>query len=279
MTSVPQLTLNNGVQIPQLGLGVWQVDPADTQRVVEDALELGYRHIDTAQMYGNEAGVGAALAASGLKRDEVFVTSKLNNNRHEPAKARESFDRTLEALQSDYVDLFLIHWPTPAVGDFVETWHVLEEFAESGRARAIGTSNFHQHHLDRIAAEASVTPAVNQIEVYPYLTQEPLRAYDKDHGIVTEVWSPLGSGTVLGDPALEAIAAAHGVSVAQAVIRWHLQRGDVVFPKSTHKDRQAQNLDVFGFTLSDAEVATISALDKGLRTGPNPDEFNWIPKD
>ncbi|HEY0117658.1 MAG TPA: aldo/keto reductase [Cellulomonas sp.] len=279
MTSVPLLTLNNGVQIPQLGLGVWQVDPAETQRVVEDALELGYRHVDTAQMYGNESGVGAALATAGLPRDEVFVTSKLNNNNHEPARARESFDRTLEALGTDHVDLFLIHWPTPAVGDFVDTWRVLEEFYESGRARAIGTSNFHQHHLDRIAAEASVTPAANQIEVYPYLTQEPLRAYDKDHGIVTEVWSPLGSGTVLGDETLARIAAAHGVSPAQVTIRWHLQRGDVVFPKSTHRDRMAQNLDVLGFTLSDDEVAAISALNKDLRTGPNPDEFNWIPRD
>lgn len=279
MTPVPLLTLNNGVQIPQLGLGVWQVDPAETQRVVEDAFEVGYRHIDTAQMYGNEAGVGAALAASGLARDEVFVTSKLNNNRHERSAALESFDRTLDALGSDHVDLFLIHWPLPEVGDYVDTWHAMEEIYESGRARAIGVSNFHQHHLDRIAAEASVTPAVNQIECYPYLTQDALRAYDEDHGIVTEVWSPLGSGTVLADATLARIAAAHGVSPAQATIRWHLQRGDVVFPKSTHKERLVENLDVLGFTLSDDEVAEISALNKDLRTGPNPDEFNWVPRD
>ena len=278
MTSVPFLTLNNGVRIPQLGLGVWQVEPAETQRVVEDAFELGYRHIDTAQMYGNEAGVGAALAASGLARDDVFVTSKLNNNRHERDDALASFDRTLAALGSEYVDLFLIHWPLPAVGDFVDTWRAMEEIYESGRARAIGVSNFHQHHLDRIAAEASVTPAVNQIECYPYLTQDALRAYDTEHGIVTEVWSPLGSGTVLGDETLARIAAAHGVSPAQATIRWHLQRGDVVFPKSTHKDRLAQNLDVFGFTLTADEVDEISALDKHLRTGPDPDTFNWVPK-
>ena len=279
MTPVPLLTLNNGVQIPQLGLGVWQVDPAETQRVVEDAFEVGYRHIDTAQMYGNEAGVGAALAASGLPRDEVFVTSKLNNNRHERTAALESFDRTLEALGSDHVDLFLIHWPLPEVGDYVDTWHAMEEIYESGRARAIGVSNFHQHHLDRLAAEASVTPAVNQIECYPYLTQDALRAYDEDHGIVTEVWSPLGSGTVLADATLARVAAAHGVSPAQATIRWHLQRGDVVFPKSTHKERLVENLDVLGFTLSDDEVAEISALNKDLRTGPNPDEFNWVPRD
>jgi len=279
MTPVPLLTLNNGVRIPQLGLGVWQVDPAETQRVVEDAFEVGYRHIDTAQMYGNEAGVGAALAASGLPRDEVFVTSKLNNNRHERTAALESFDRTLEALGSDHVDLFLIHWPLPEVGDYVDTWHAMEEIYESGRARAIGVSNFHQHHLDRLAAEASVTPAVNQIECYPYLTQDALRAYDEDHGIVTEVWSPLGSGTVLADATLARVAAAHGVSPAQATIRWHLQRGDVVFPKSTHKERLVENLDVLGFTLSDDEVAEISALNKDLRTGPNPDEFNWVPRD
>lgn len=278
MTPVPLLTLNNGVQIPQLGLGVWQVDPAETQRVVEDAFEVGYRHIDTAQMYGNEAGVGAALAASGLARDEVFVTSKLNNNRHERTAALESFDRTLDALGSDHVDLFLIHWPLPEVGDYVETWHAMEEIYESGRARAIGVSNFHQHHLDRLAAEGSVTPAVNQIECYPYLTQDALRAYDEAHGIVTEVWSPLGSGTVLADATLARIAAAHGVSPAQATIRWHLQRGDVVFPKSTHMERLVENLDVLGFTLSDDEVAEISALNKDLRTGPNPDEFNWVPR-
>jgi 2,5-diketo-D-gluconate reductase A len=278
MSSIPVLTLNNGVQIPQLGLGVWQVEPDETQRVVEDALEMGYRHIDTAQMYGNEAGVGAALAASGLARDDVFVTSKLNNNRHERSAALESFDRTLEALGSDHVDLFLIHWPMPAVGDFVDTWHALEEIFESGRARAIGTSNFHAQHLDRIATEGSVTPAVNQIESHPYLTQDALRAYDEAHGIVTEVWSPLGSGVVLDDPVLERLGSAHGASPAQVAIRWHLQRGDVVFPKSTHRERMAENLDVFGFTLSADEMAAISALNRDQRTGPNPDEFNWVPK-
>jgi len=278
MTSAPFLTLNNGVKIPQLGLGVWQVAPGETQRVVEDALEIGYRHIDTAQMYGNEAGVGAALASSGLPRDEVFVTSKLNNNRHERTAALASFDRTLAALDSGYVDLFLIHWPLPGVGDYGDTWNAMEEIYESGRARAIGVSNFHEHHLDRIAAEATVTPAVNQIECYPYLTQDPLRAYGKQHGIVTEVWSPLGSGTVLGDTTLAAIAADHEVSPAQVVVRWHLQRGDVVFPKSTHKERLVENLDVFGFTLSDDEVGLISALNKDLRTGPNPDQFNWVPR-
>ena len=176
------------------------------------------------------------------------------------------------------MDLFLIHWPLPQVGDFVDTWRAMEEIYESGRARAIGVSNFHEHHLDRLAAETSVTPAVNQIECYPYLTQDALRAYGRRRSIVTEVWSPLGSGTVLSDETLATIASDHGVSPAQVVIRWHLQRGDVVFPKSTHKERLVENLDVFGFTLSDDEVARISALNKDVRTGPDPDQFNWVPR-
>ncbi len=277
MTSITQVTLNNGVQIPQLGLGVWQVPPDVTQRVVEDGLAAGYRHIDTAQMYGNEAGVGAALAVSGLARDEVFITSKLNNNRHGRVKARAAFEQTLEHLRSEYVDLFLIHWPLQR-DDFVDTWHALEEFYESGRARAIGVSNFQAHHLDRLAAESDVVPAVNQVEVHPYLTQEPLRAYDREHGIATEAWSPLGSGTVLGDPVLAAVAARYGVSPAQAAIRWHLQRGEVVIPKSSHRERQEQNLDVFGFELSDEDVAALAALNKNRRTGPDPDTFDWVPK-
>lgn len=278
MLSNPSLTLENGVEIPQLGLGLWQVDPALTKGVVTTALELGYRHFDTAQMYGNEAGVGAAVEASGLPRDELFITSKLNNNRHDPAAARDSFDRTLEALRTDYVDLFLIHWPLPGVGDFVETWHALEDVYESGRARAIGVSNFLEPHLERLMAESGVVPAVNQIEIHPYLTQGPLRAYDADHGIVTEAWSPLGSGIVLDDPVLARIGAAHGVTPAQVTIRWHLQRGDVVFPKSTHRERLAQNLDVFGFTLSDADIAAIDALNRDQRTGPDPATFNWVPR-
>ncbi len=278
MLPVPSLPLNNGVQIPQLGLGLWQVDPDLTQAVVATALELGYRHLDTAQMYGNEAGVGAAVEASGLPRDEVFITSKLNNNRHDPAAARESFDRTLEALRSDYVDLFLIHWPLPAVGDFVETWHALEDIYESGRARAIGVSNFLEPHLERLMAESDVVPAVNQIEIHPYLTQGRLRAYNADHGIVTEAWSPLGSGIVLDDPVLARIGAAHGVSPAQAAIRWHLQRGDVVFPKSIRSERLVENADVFGFTLTDEDMAAIDALNRDQRTGPDPAEFNWVPR-
>jgi 2,5-diketo-D-gluconate reductase A len=229
-------------------------------------------------MYGNEAGVGAALAASGLPRDEVFVTSKLNNTEHERSDVLDSFDRTLDALGSDYLDLFLIHWPMPRYDDFVERWHALEEIYESGRVRAIGVSNFHAPHLDRLAAESSLTPAVNQVEVHPYLTQQALRAYDEAHGIVTEAWSPLGSGAVLGDPTLARIAEAHSVSPAQVAIRWHLQRGDVVFPKTTHRERMAQNLDVFGFTLSDDEMAAVTGLNRDERTGADPNRFNWMPR-
>jgi len=276
--TVPALTLNNGVDIPQLGLGVYQVAPEQTQQVVETALELGYRHIDTAQMYGNEAGVGAAVAASGLSRAEVFVTSKLNNNRHEPEAALRAFDGTLEALGFEYVDLFLIHWPMPAVGDFVDTWHALENIYSSGRARAIGVSNFHAHHLHRLVGASTVVPAANQVEISPYLTQGPLRAANEALGIVTEAWSPLAQGAVLDDPVITAIAAAHGRTPAQVTVRWHLQRGDVVFPKSTHRARMAENLDAVTFALTAEEMAAITALDRGLRTGPDPDAFNWVPK-
>ena len=278
MPTVPALTLNNGIDIPQLGLGVYQVPPEDTQRVVETALELGYRHIDTAQMYGNEAGVGAAVAASGLDRAEVFVTSKLNNNRHEPQAALRSFDGTLDALGFEYVDLFLIHWPLPAIGDFVDTWHALEGIYSSGRARAIGVSNFQAHHLHRLVEASTVVPAVNQVEISPYLTQGPLRAANEALGIVTEAWSPLAQGAVLDDPVITAIAAAHGRTTAQVTVRWHLQRGDVVFPKSMHRDRMAENLDAVTFALTADEMAAITALDRGQRTGPDPDAFNWVPK-
>lgn len=278
MPTVPALTLNNGIDIPQLGLGVYQVPPEQTQRVVETALELGYRHIDTAQMYRNEAGVGAAVAASGLDRAEVFVTSKLNNNRHEPQAALRAFDGTLAALGFEYVDLFLIHWPLPAVGDFVDTWHALEDIYSSGRARAIGVSNFQPHHLHRLVEASTVVPAANQVEISPYLTQGPLRAANEALGIVTEAWSPLAQGAVLDDPVITAIAAAHGRTPAQVTVRWHLQRGDVVFPKSMHRDRMAENLDAVTLALTADEMAAITALDRGQRTGPDPDAFNWVPK-
>lgn len=276
MTSVPNLPLNDGNSIPQLGFGVFQVAPGDTERTVLDALEIGYRHIDTAQMYGNEHEVGAAIAASGLPRDEIFVTSKLNNNAHDPAVAREATQRSVDALGGP-MDLYLIHWPMPAVGDFVETWRAMEEFAAAGATRSIGVSNFQIPHLERLLAETETVPAVNQIEVHPYLRQDALRAFNSEHGIVTEAWSPIGQGNVLDDPALLALATETGRSVAQVVLRWHIQRGDVIFPKSSNPARMAENFALFDFSLTDAQLARIDHLNADRRRGPNPDEFNWIP--
>lgn len=275
-SSVPQITLNDGVTIPQLGFGVYQVPPEDTKRAVLEALEVGYRHIDTAQMYGNEAGVGAAIAESGIARDEIFVTTKLNNNAHEPAVARAATERTVEALGGP-ADLYLIHWPMPAVGDFVDTWRVLEEVKAKGLTRSIGVSNFQAPHLERLLAETETVPSVNQIEVHPYLQQDALRAVNRSHGIVTEAWSPIAQGEVLDDPTLLALAAETGRSVAQVVLRWHLQRGDVVFPKSSNVGRMRENLALFDFTLTDDQLGRIDALNADRRRGPNPDEFNWIP--
>jgi len=279
--TVPALKLNDGTTIPQLGFGVFQIPPKDTEAAVIQALEVGYRHIDTAQMYGNEKGVGSAVAASGLARDEVFVTSKLNNGFHRPDDARRAFDKTLEALGSDYVDLFLIHWPLPTRydGDFVSTWETLIEFQADGRARSIGVSNFQVAHLDRLARETSVVPAVNQIEVHPYFGNEDVRAADAAAGIVTEAWSPIAQGDVLGDPTVTAIADRLGRTPSQVVLRWHVQRGDVVFPKTTHVERMRENFAIFDFDLSDEDMAAITALDRGEtgRRGPNPDAFDWIP--
>lgn len=273
---VPQLVLNNGVTIPQLGFGVFQIAPEDTTRAVLQAFEIGYRHIDTAQMYGNEREVGAAIAQSGLPRDEIFVTTKLNNDSHDPAAAREATARSVDALGGP-VDLYLIHWPMPAVGDFVDTWRALEEVAARGLTRAIGVSNFQVPHLERVIAETSTVPAVNQIEVHPYLQQDALRAFGRAHGIATEAWSPIAQGDVLDDPVLLAIAAESGRSVAQVVLRWHIQRGDIVFPKSASPSRMRENFEIFDFVLNDDQLARIDALNKDRRRGPNPDEFNWIP--
>ncbi len=281
MTAVPLITLNDGVQIPQLGFGVFQVPPAETQEAVTKALEVGYRHIDTAQMYGNERGVGRAVAASGLRRDEVFVTSKLNNGFHRPDDARRAFDRSLEALGTDHVDLFLIHWPLPTLydGDYVSTWTTMEEFAGDGRARSIGVSNFQVAHLQRLAAETGTVPSVNQVEAHPYLTNDEVRAYGAEHGIVTEAWSPIAQGAVLDDEVIGKIAEQHGRTPAQVTLRWHVQRGDVVFPKSVDPARMAENYALFDFELDDADMRAITALDKGEagRTGPNPDEFDYVP--
>jgi len=277
MASTPTITLNNGVEIPQLGFGVFQIPPAETRAATLEALEVGYRHIDTAEMYGNEQGVGEAVRDSGLGRDEVFVTSKLNNGFHERDAALAAFDRTLEALGFDYLDLFLIHWPLPAVGDYVDTWKAMEEIKASGRVRAIGVSNFQPDHIRRLLDQTDTVPAVNQIEIHPYLTQDDVRGFDFDNDIRNEAWSPIAQGGVLGDPVIQAIAARVGKSTAQVTLRWHIQRGDIVFPKSVTRSRIVENFELFDFELTSDEVAAITALNKNERTGPNPDEFNWIP--
>jgi 2,5-diketo-D-gluconate reductase A len=282
MTSVPVLELNDGHTIPQLGFGVFKIPPAETERAVAVALEVGYRHIDTAEMYRNEEGVGQAVRRSGLDRGEVFVTSKLNNGFHRPDDARVAFEGTLKTLGFDYVDLFLIHWPLPTLygGDFVSTWRTLEEFHADGRARSIGVSNFQVHHLERLAAETETVPAVNQVEAHPYLTNEQVRAYDREHAIATEPWSPIAKGRVLTDPTITAIADRLGRTPAQVTLRWHIQRGDIVFPKSTTPSRIKQNFEIFDFRLVDEDMAAISALDRGEqgRTGPHPDVFAYVPR-
>ena len=277
MSAVPTVKLNNGVGIPQFGLGVFQMKPEDTRAATLEALKVGYRHIDTAEMYGNEREVGEAIRDSGIDRAEIFVTSKLNNGFHAPDKALAAFDRSLEVMKFDYLDLFLIHWPMPAIGDFVETWKALEGINRSGRARAIGVSNFQPHHLERLAAEAAVTPAVNQIEIHPYFTQDDVRAFNRDHGIATEAWSPLAQGQVLDDPTIVRIAERLHRTPAQVTLRWHIQRGDIVFPKSVTPRRIAENFALFDFELTGDDMAAITALHRNGRRGPNPDEFNWIP--
>jgi 2,5-diketo-D-gluconate reductase A len=281
MSTVPSITLNDGNIIPQLGFGVFQIEPKDTAKGVSEALETGYRHIDTAEMYGNEKEVGEAIRSSGLDRGEVFVTSKLSNGAHEPRDAHEAFDRTLSELGFDYVDLFLIHWPLPTLydGDFVSTWEALEEFNSDGRARSIGVSNFQIEHLERLAAETDTVPAVNQIEVHPYLTNEAVRFYDREHGIATEAWSPIAQGRVLDDPTITQIAERVGRTPAQVVLRWHIQRGDIVFPKSVTPSRMKENFELFDFELGAEDMKAITALDRGEegRTGPHPDTFAYVP--
>jgi 2,5-diketo-D-gluconate reductase A len=277
--TVPTMNLSGGTTIPQLGFGVFQIEPDRTADAVRSALEIGYRHIDTAQMYGNEKGVGEGIKE--LDRGEVFVTSKLNNGFHRPDDARREFAATLDRLGSDYVDLFLIHWPLPTRydGDFVSTWNVLSEFLAEGRARAIGVSNFQVAHLERLAAETDVLPAVNQVEVHPYFGNADVRAYGDKHGIVTEAWSPIAQGKVLDDHVIGKLADDLGRTPAQVVLRWHLQRGDVVFPKSSTPARMQENFEIFDFELDDPTMRRITGLDRGPdgRQGPDPDSFDYIP--
>jgi len=281
VSQIPGITLNDGSTIPQLGFGVFQIEPQDTVEAVREALRIGYRHIDTAEMYGNEKEVGEAIRDSGLDRGDIFVTSKLNNSFHEPADARKAFDDTLSDLGTDYVDLFLIHWPLPTLydGDYVSTWKVLEEFKSDGRARSVGVSNFQAEHLERLAAETETVPSVNQIEVHPYFANDAVRAYGREHGIVTEAWSPIAQGGVLEDSTITRIADKVGKTPAQVVLRWHVQRGDIVFPKSVTPSRMQENFELFDFELESADMDDITALDQGEdgRTGPNPDTMDKVP--
>ncbi|OBK71285.1 aldo/keto reductase [Mycobacterium sp. 1165178.9] len=281
MSQVPMIELNDGVNIPQLGFGVFQIKPDETAAAVKKALEIGYRHIDTAEMYGNEKQVAQGIRDAGLDRGDVFVTSKLNNGFHKPDDARRAFDETLKKLDSDYVDLFLIHWPLPTLydGDFVSTWKVFEEFARDGRARSIGVSNFQVAHLQRLANDTDTVPSVNQIELHPYFGNDEVRAYGREHGIATEAWAPIAQGKVLDDPVINRVAEGRGKSAAQVVLRWHIQRGNIVFPKSVTPERVKANFELFDFELDDSDMEAISALNKGEsgRNGPNPDTFDYVP--
>jgi 2,5-diketo-D-gluconate reductase A len=283
--TVPDIKLNDGTTIPQLGFGVFQVKPEETQRVVEQALEIGYRHLDTAQMYRNEEGVGRAIAASGIPRDELYVTTKLNNGFHEPDEARRAFDESLGRLGLDHVDLFLIHWPLPTLygGDFESTWRTLGEFSGQwgdGRATSVGVSNFEPGHLQRIIDDSGHLPVVNQVEVHPYFGNETVRAANASHDVATEAWSPIAQGAVLDDPVIVDIARRLERSAAQVTLRWHIQRGDIVFPKSVNPGRMRENFALFDFELTEVDMAAITALsrrDDG-RQGAHPDTMDWVPR-
>lgn len=271
--SIPSVTLNDGNSIPQLGFGVFRVDPDEAERIVSEALEAGYRHIDTAAVYGNEIGVGKAIAASGIPRDELFVTTKLWNSDQGTRSAFDAIDLSLEKLGLDRVDLYLIHWPRPDLDKYVESWHALETMKSDGRATSIGVSNFTPAHLDRVIAESDTVPAVDQVELHPTFAQRELRDYAAQKGIAIESWGPLGQGKydLFGMPAVAATAAELGVTPAQVVLRWHLQNGLIVFPKTTNADRMRQNIDVFGFELDAEQMAALDALDAGNRVGADPD--------
>jgi diketogulonate reductase-like aldo/keto reductase len=271
--NVPTITLRDGAEIPQLGFGVFQVPPEDTADVTTRALQAGYRHVDTASAYGNEAGVGQALRAAGLEREDVFITTKCFNDQQGHEQAWHALRESLDRLELDYVDLYLIHWPMPSRGLFVDTWKAFIQMQEEGLTRSIGVSNFQPAHLRQIVEQTGVTPVVNQVELHPRFQQPGLRREHEQLGIVTEAWSPLAQGAVLDDPTIVEIAEEHERTPGQVVIRWHLQLGNVVFPKSVTQERIEQNFDVFGFHLSDAEMERIEALDAGERTGPDPDTF------
>ncbi|MEA5366861.1 aldo/keto reductase [Amycolatopsis sp., V23-08] len=275
MTSVPEIELNNGVRMPQLGFGVFQVPDAETKAAVTAALEAGYRSIDTAAVYGNEAGVGQALAESGIARDELFVTTKLWNSAQGYDATLKAFDESLAKLGLEQLDLYLIHWPTPERDKYLDTWKAFEKLYADGRVRAIGVSNFQPAHLERLLDAAEIAPALNQVELHPYLQQHEVREFDAKNGIATEAWSPLAKGgSLLGDPIVAELAVKHGRTPAQIVLRWHLQLGNVVIPKSVTPSRIQENFDLFGFTLTEEELESLTPLNRGERTGPDPDTFN-----
>jgi 2,5-diketo-D-gluconate reductase A len=288
---IPAIALNDGTVIPQVGFGTLNVQPdrrptpsniAKTAEIVAQALEVGYRHLDTAQMYGTEQGVGEAIVVSGIPREELYVTSKLGNGNHLPDDVRRSFDETLANLRLDYLDLFLIHWPLPTLynGDYVSTWKAMTALVADGRLRSAGVSSFQPEHLDRIVSETGVLPVVNQIEVHPYFRNDAARAASRRHNIAVEAFAPVGHGQgLLDDEMLRGLAARHGRTTAQTVLRWHVQHGHIVFPKSMRRERMQENLAVFDFELSASDVAVIDALDEGEsgRIGPNPDTYDWIP--
>jgi diketogulonate reductase-like aldo/keto reductase len=275
VTSVPVIELSNGVSMPQLGYGVFQVPDAETTDAVKAALEAGYRSIDTATVYGNEKGVGQAIAESGIARDELFVTTKLWNSAQGYDSTLKAFDESMRKLGLEQLDLYLIHWPTPERDKYLDTWKAFEKLHADGRVRALGVSNFQPAHLERLLDAADVAPVLNQVELHPYLQQQEVREFNAKHGIVTEAWSPLAKGgSLLGDPIIADLAVKHSRTPAQIVLRWHLQLGNVVIPKSVTPSRIAENFDLFGFTLAEEELEALTPLDRGERTGPDPDTFN-----
>lgn len=277
----PDIKLNDGVTIPQLGFGVFQVPPENTQEVVAEALDCGYRSIDTAAGYRNEEGVGAAIAASGLARDEVFVTTKLANPDQGYDSTLAAFDASMDKLGLDVLDLYLVHWPCPDRGEFINTWRAFQELQQAGRIRSIGVSNFLPHHFEQLFDATEVVPSVNQIELHPYLQQQELRDFHARHGIVTEAWSPIAQGDVLGDPAIVEVAERHGATPAQVILRWHLQLGNIVIPKSVTPSRMRENLGALEINLSEEDMAAFAKLEKGEngRRGFHPDRFNGYPED